>query len=311
MNEQTDYTDTSHGLPFDPTENLRKVLQLRPLEREESGEDFFEGAVAPNPGPRVFGGQVIGQAIMAANATMPDGRYIHSMHGYFLRGGDAERPIEFGVENLRDGRSFSARRVHAFQDGRTLLSMIASFQDYDEGVDHYDPVPIDAPDPESLPSTADLLGSIDHPAAKFWAEQRPFDVRHVQKHLYLPSEKQEISPDNAVWMKTFTRIEGPQAVHRAALAYASDYTLLEPVLRRHGLNWAIPGMSIASLDHAMWFHRDVRVDDWLLYVQHSPNATGARGLGTGRIYNRDGLLVASVGQEGMIRVPEKFMHRAD
>lgn len=298
MNEQTD---------FDPTENLRKVLDLTRLDEVRGLEQMFAGTVVPNPGKRVFGGQVLAQSIMAANLTLADDRRIHSMHGYFLRAGDALEPIEFGVENLHDGRSFSARRVHAYQNGRVLLSMMASFQDWAVGVDHQDPMPADLPDPESLPSTADLLGSIDHPSAKFSSSQRPFDIRHITEPIYLPAEGRELTADNAVWMKTFSGLEGSDAVHRAALAYASDYTLLEPILRRHGLNWTSPGMSIASLDHAMWFHRPVRVDDWLLYTQHSPSASSARGLGMGRIYNRAGELVASVGQEGMIRVPQDLI----
>lgn len=298
MNEQTD---------FDPTENLRKVLDLTRLDEVRGLEQMFAGTVVPNPGKRVFGGQVLAQSIMAANLTLADDRRIHSMHGYFLRAGDALEPIEFGVENLHDGRSFSARRVHAYQNGRVLLSMMASFQDWAVGVDHQDAMPADLPDPESLPSTADLLGSIDHPSAKFSSSQRPFDIRHITEPIYLPAEGRELTADNAVWMKTFSGLEGSDAVHRAALAYASDYTLLEPILRRHGLNWTSPGMSIASLDHAMWFHRPVRVDDWLLYTQHSPSASSARGLGTGRIYNRAGELVASVGQEGMIRVPQDLI----
>jgi acyl-CoA thioesterase-2 len=292
---------------FDPTENLREVLRLTPMGEVRNGEEMFAGTVVPNPGKRVFGGQVIGQSIMAANLTLSDDRHIHSMHGYFLRAGDAMEPIEFGVENLRDGRSFSARRVNAYQNGRILLTMLASFQDWDQGLDHQDPMPGNLPDPESLPSTADILGNIDHPAARFSSTQRPFDVRHITEPLYLPGHDRPVSQDNAVWMKTFSALEGGEAVQRAALSYASDYTLLEPILRSHGLDWRTPGMSIASLDHAMWFHRPVRVDDWLLYIQHSPTATGARGLSIGSIYNRAGDLVASVGQEGMVRVPTELL----
>jgi acyl-CoA thioesterase-2 len=225
------------------------------------------------------------------------------MHAYFLRAGDAELPVTFGVQRLRDGRSFSARRTHAYQNGVPILSMIASFQEPDGGVEHQDPMPEDIPDPESLPTTADLLGDLDNPMARALAFDRPFDIRHVDSPLYLGNTGSR-RPRNAVWMKTFGSMPADQVLHRAALAYASDYTLLEPILRPHGLSWLTPGMSVASLDHAMWWHRDVQVDDWLLYAQQSPSASGARGLATGRIYNRSGQLVATVAQEGMVRVPE-------
>ncbi|WP_183513086.1 acyl-CoA thioesterase [Paeniglutamicibacter cryotolerans] len=266
-------------------------------------EDIFVGRSPQQPRERVFGGQVLGQSVMAASRTIEGERPIHSMHAYFLRAGDAKTPITFGVQRLRDGRSFSARRVHAYQNGVPILSMIASFQEPAEGIEHQTPMPEGIPDPESLPTTADEIGDIDHPVARDWAFNRPFDIRYVDAPLYFkpPTEHKAV---NAVWMKTTGPMPDDDALHRAALAYASDYTLLEPVLRRHGLAWATPGMNVASLDHAMWWHRPFRVDEWLLYVQESPSASGARGLGTGRIYNRAGTLVASTAQEGMIRLPQ-------
>ncbi|GAA1340453.1 hypothetical protein GCM10009611_10430 [Arthrobacter roseus] len=183
-----------------------------------------------------------------------------------------------------------------------ILSLIASFQVDDVGLEHFEPMPQGMPDPESLPSTAELLGKFDHPVARAWAFERPFDIRHITPALYVQS-KGKPTATNAVWMKTTAPMPADQSLHRAALAFASDYTLLEPILRRHGMSWVAPGMSVASLDHAMWWHRPVRVDEWLLYVQQSPSASGARGLAQGRIYSQDGLLVASVAQEGMIRVP--------
>jgi acyl-CoA thioesterase-2 len=167
------------------------------------------------------------------------------MHGYFLRPGDANKPITFGVQRLRDGRSFSARRVHAYQDGTPILSMIASFQEEDEGIDHQSAFPDGIPDPESLPSTADLLGKFDHPVARHWAYERPFDIRHVDPPLYV-SAKGEREARNAVWMKTFGPMPDDANTHRAALAYASDYTLLESILRKHGLSWITPGMSVVA-----------------------------------------------------------------
>jgi acyl-CoA thioesterase II len=287
----------------DPTSALIQLLDLGELKGARTDEDIFLGLSSqPQPRERVFGGQVLAQSLVAATRTVDPDRLVHSMHGYFLRPGDANQPITFGVQRLRDGRSFSARRVHAYQDGLPILSMIASFQDPDEGMDHESQMPAGIPDPESLPSTAELLGKFDHPVAQHWAYERPFDIRHVDPPIYV-SAKGKHEARNAVWMKTFGPMPEDANLHRAALAYASDYTLLESVLRRHGLSWITPGMSVASLDHAMWWHRPARVDEWLLYVQESPSAQGARGLATGKIFNQAGHHVASVAQEGMIRVP--------
>lgn len=284
------------------TETLLALLSLEGGTEARTDEDIFVGHTPPQARDRVFGGQVLGQSVIAAYRTLEGDRPIHSMHGYFLRAGDASLPITFGVQRLRDGRSFSARRVHAYQNGVPILSMIASFQEHSDGVDHQDSMPEGIPDPESLPTTADVIGKIDHPVAQEFAFNRPFDIRYVGEPLYYqPSADRR--PVNAVWMKTTAPMPDDDALHRAALAYASDYTLLEPILRAHGLTWITRGMSVASLDHAMWWHRPFRVDEWLLYVQESPSASGARGLGTGRIFNRAGQLVASVAQEGMVRLP--------
>lgn len=287
----------------DPTTSLQNLLNLSPADGAQTDEDIFVGGSQPEPRKRVFGGQVLGQSLVAAANTVEPGRLMHSMHGYFLRPGDSELPITFGVQRLRDGRSFSARRTHAYQNGVPILSMIASFQVPGEGLDHQVEMPDGIPDPESLPTTAELLKGIDHPVAKAWSHQRPMDIRHIEKPVYFEAGPDKVAR-NAVWMKSFGPLEGDQNLQRAALAYASDYTLLESVLRRHGLAWSAPGMSVASLDHAMWWHRPLRVDEWLLYVQESPSASGARGLASGRIFNRAGELVATVAQEGMVRVPE-------
>ncbi|PQZ93936.1 acyl-CoA thioesterase II [Arthrobacter sp. MYb227] len=283
---------------------LLELLSLEGGTEARTDEDIFVGHTPPQARDRVFGGQVLGQSVIAAYRTLEGERPIHSMHGYFLRAGDASLPITFGVQRLRDGRSFSARRVHAYQNGVPILSMIASFQEPSEGVDHQVSMPEGIPDPETLPTTADVIGEIDHPVAQEFAFNRPFDIRYVGEPLYFqPSEDRR--PVNAVWMKTTAPMPDDDALHRAALAYASDYTLLEPILRAHGLTWITRGMSVASLDHAMWWHRPFRVDEWLLYVQESPSASGARGLGTGQIFNRAGQLVASVAQEGMLRIPDQ------
>jgi acyl-CoA thioesterase-2 len=240
--------------------------------------------------------------VAAAARTVPDDRPIHSMHGYFLRPGDIDKPITFSVDRIHDGRSFTTRRTQAFQTGVPILSMIASFQTEDEGLDHQAPMPEGIPDPESLPASAESLRGIDHPIAKAWAHERPFDIRHIPSPVWLSVEG-PLVPYQAVWIKAIGDLPDDPNLHRAALAYLSDYTLLEPILRAHGLPWATPGLKIASLDHAMWWHRFGRVDQWMLYVQDSPNAIGGRGLSLGRIYSREGLLLASVAQEGTIRVP--------
>ncbi|WP_461165074.1 acyl-CoA thioesterase [Arthrobacter sp. R4-81] len=292
----------------DPTTSLIELLDLGELEGARTDEDIFMGPSQRQPRQRVFGGQVLAQSLIAANRTVDPARHVHSMHGYFLRPGDANQPITFGVQRLRDGRSFSARRVHAYQDGTPILSMIASFQEDDEGLDHQSEMPLGIPEPESLPSTADLLGKYDHPVARHWAYERPIDIRHVDPALYVSANGTK-EARNAVWMKTFGPMPDDANMHRAALAYASDYTILESILRKHGLSWVTPGMSVASLDHAMWWHRPVRVDQWLLYVQESPSAQGARGLATGKIFDREGRHVASVAQEGMVRIPTDLKNK--
>lgn len=285
----------------DPLSGLMAALDLTDTGARTS-EDIFTGPSQWVPGGRVFGGQVLAQSLVAAIRTTAPDRFVHSMHGYFLRPGSVEQPITFSVDRIHDGRSFSTRRTQAYQDGQPILSMIASFQDVDEGLEHQLDMPDGLPDPESLPSTADVLEGIDHPVARFWATERAFDIRHIGSPLYLTVGKDR-TPHQAVWMKAVGTLPDDPNLHRAALAYASDHTILEPVLRGHGLAWVTPGLKVASLDHAMWWHRDGRADEWLLYVQDSPNSIGGRGLSLGRIYDRAGHLLASVAQEGMIRVP--------
>ncbi|ANJ26847.1 acyl-CoA thioesterase [Agromyces aureus] len=284
-----------------PIDGLLSTLRLTNTGARTT-EDIFTGPSQWMPLGRVFGGQVLAQSLIAAMHTVDEARVLHSMHGYFLRPGDVDHPITFSVDRLHDGRSFSTRRTHAFQKGEPILSLIASFQTEDEGVEHQVDMPTDLPDPESLPSTADLIGHLDNAMAQFWSSERAFDVRHIPSPIYLGVEGERV-PRQAVWMKAVGRLPDDPKQHRAALAYASDYSILEPVLRAHGLPWATPGLRVASLDHAMWWHRDARVDEWLLYVQESPSAQGGRGLSIGRIYTREGVLVASVAQEGMVRAP--------
>lgn len=281
---------------------LDAVLAVLDLER--TGEDSFVGASLPQLHGRVYGGQVLAQAIVAAERTV-DGdlgaRLIHSLHGYFLRPGDLELPITFTVERLRDGGSFSARRTHALQDGKPILSMIASFQEVQEGVEHAEPMP-QVPGPDELPSSVALFDSIDHPVAKFFYRNGAFDMRHVGESLFV-SPAPEREPMQALWMRARGDVPGGQPEQRAMLAFACDQVMLEPVLRAHGAFWRSRGTSIASLDHAMWWHRDVDMSSWLLYVQDSPAAQGGRGLGLARVYDQAGQLVATIAQEGMVRLP--------
>ncbi|MET0725972.1 MAG: acyl-CoA thioesterase II [Leifsonia sp.] len=268
-----------------------------------TAEDIFTGPSQWMPLGRVFGGQVLAQSVIAGTRTVPDDRAVHSMHGYFLRPGDVTQPITFSVDRIHDGRSFSTRRTQAYQNGLPILSMIASFQDPDAGAEHQIEMPTGIPDPESLPTTADVLGHIDHDIARYWSSERAFDVRHVEPPIYLSVEGDRVA-HQAVWMKAQGRLPDDDSLHRAALAYATDYSILESSMRRHGIAWATRGLKVASLDHAMWWHRPGRVDEWMLYVQDSPSASGGRGLSRGSIFSRDGVLIATVAQEGMIRVPD-------
>ena len=279
-----------------PITQLRSTLELTQLD-----ETRFQGKSLWMPHGRVFGGQVMAQALAAATKTVDHSRPVHSLHGYFLRPGDVEQDIVFDVEILRDGRSFSARRVQAIQNEKVIFSMISSFQISEPGVDHQLPASGDNGDPESLPTARSILGDIDHPSAQYWANARPFDIRHHPDDLYLKVNTQQ--PNQTVWLKTLEPIDLPDELQSSALAFASDYTILESGLRNHGISWAHKGMASASLDHAMWFHRPFDINRWMLYEQQSPSAQGSRNLNLGKIY-QDGVLVATVAQEGMLRVPE-------
>ncbi|MEO7132424.1 MAG: acyl-CoA thioesterase II [Dermatophilaceae bacterium] len=267
----------------------------------------FEGRSQKMPHGRVFGGQVLAQCVMAAGLTVQgiedgDGpRHIHSLHGYFMRPGDDTLPIRFAVEEMRDGRSFSTRRVHAIQKNAPIMSFTCSFQEHAGGLDHQLEPP-EVPGPEGLQSLGELLGTLDHPTAKHIAEARPIESRPVEPTTYLTPAEDQVAEQH-VWMRSVGTLPDDPLLHAAVLAYASDYSLLEPVLRRHGLTWGDPRLRVASLDHSMWFHREVRADDWVLYTQSSPSATSGRGLGLGEMF-QGGRLVATTAQEGMVRVKE-------
>lgn len=222
-------------IPSDPVADLIDVLDIKSL-----GTNEFVGRTQWMPHGRVFGGQVLAQALMAAMRTMVDNRAPHSLHSYFLRPGDITKDIKFSVEILRDGRSFSARRVHALQDDQPIFSMIASFQQPDAGLDHQSSMPEGITPPDELPSAAELLSAFDHPITNYWSKARPFDLRHASEPVYLQPAKQHLA-EQLIWFKALSELPDDPKLQAAALAYASDYSILESILRRHGISWAHPG----------------------------------------------------------------------
>lgn len=285
----------------DALRTVMEVLEVRPVADPTTDDDVFVAGSLPKPGGRVFGGQVLAQSVLAASRTVAPDRLPHAVHGFFLRPGDVTKPITFAVERLRDGRSFSARRTHALQDGEPILAISTSFQVEQAGVDHTDAPPPSVPHPDRVPSALETLGDVDHPVAQFWTQASLFDIRHVEDSIYLRPGPMA-SGRQMVWMRARTQLPDDEVLHRALLAYASDQVMLEPVLRRHELVWTSPGLSVASLDHAMWWHRPVPGDEWLLFVQSSPSAQGGRALTEAKVYLPDGTLVASMAQEGMFRL---------
>lgn len=267
-------------------------------------DDIFTGPTLPTFHGRAFGGQVLGQALASAARTVPDDRELHSMHAYFVRAGASDKRMTFEVARLHDGRTFTTRRVQSYQDGEVLMSMIASFQRPDEGFEHQDHYELAGiTPPEELPAVWEKYGHLADGGRASWVMNRPFDFRYVDGDILL-----DVDPSAApmrVWLRSRDTLNGDQTLHSAALAFASDYVLVEPVLRRHGVPWATPGLRSISLDHAMWFHRPFRADDWLLYVLETPVAQHGRGLAHGRFYDRSGALVASVAQESIVRIPRK------
>lgn len=251
--------------------------------------DILRGAAPDTNLQRVFGGQVLGQALMAAGADVPEGRAPHSLHGYFLRPGDPSTPIDYDVEVLRDGRSFSTRSVVARQHGRAIFQSTASFQIHERSsIEHQDAMP-DVPWPDDLPSFLRRPRASDNALRGEWDA---LDVRY-----------DDTADDGVrVWLRTAGPLPDDPLLHAAVLAYASDLTLMSAIVARHDVRFGEPCVLAASLDHAMWFHRPVRVDDWLLHDQDSPSASGGRGIGRGRIFGRDGRLVATTVQEGLVRI---------
>jgi acyl-CoA thioesterase-2 len=266
--------------------------------------NLFRGQSSDLGGKSVFGGQVVGQALAAATRTV-EGRLPHSLHAYFLLPGDMAAPIVYEVERIRDGKSFSARRVQAIQHGQPILSMIASFQVEEEGFEHQVPPP-QVPPPEGLKNFAELrdqwLSEVPGvPARLRESLTRPTAIEIRPIDPWNPLKPTPREPKQAVWFRTVDRLEGDAILHHCLLAYASDFALIGTALQPHGLSWFAGGLVLASLDHAMWFHHPIHFDDWLLYAQDSPSASGARGFNRGAIFSRDGTLIASVIQEGLIR----------
>jgi acyl-CoA thioesterase-2 len=289
--------DQTHDPAVDPVEALLAQLDLERIE-----DNLFRGH-SPDPGwGRIFGGLVVAQSLVAAERTV-EARAPHSLHCYFLVGGDPKVPIIYQVERVRDGASFSTRRVVAVQHGRPIFVLSASFQIEEPGFEHAVPRP-DAPDPDSLPSQAELAaryGAMLPPNVRDWLSRpRPMDVRMTDLSRMLggapPNEAKQ-----AIWIRAARRLPDDPAIHRAALAYFSDLTLLDASLIPHGKSVFSKSVQCASLDHALWLHRPFRADEWLLYSQTSPSASGARGFNLGQFHDREGRLVASVAQEGLIR----------
>ena len=280
-------------------EDLVRLLDLEPLE-----VNLFRGQSRDLGGKAVFGGQVIGQALVAASRTV-EGRLPHSLHAYFLRPGDMAHPIVYEVDRVRDGKSFTARRVQAIQHGEVLLSMICSFQVPEQGLEHQAPMP-EVPPPESLRPQAELVtewvASVPQvPLRIREAFERRAAVefrRVVPRNPLLPTIE---PPHQAFWVRANGALPEAPLLHACVLAYASDFSLLSTALLPHGASWLTPGLAVASIDHALWFHRPFRVDDWLLYVMDSPTAQGGRGLSLGQFFDRKGRLVVSVAQENLMR----------
>ncbi|MCW3492601.1 acyl-CoA thioesterase [Microbacterium sp. SSM24] len=261
----------------------------------------FEAKPQYVPWPKAYGGDMVAQALAAAAATADSDRTVHSTHGYFLRPVDIDAPVRYEVEILRDGRAYSARNVRALQHGRVVFASMLSLHTGADSPEFQPGVP-EMPAPESLPTSADALAGYDGDAAAYWSHGRSFDMRHVPSPLYVTHDGHR-TPHQAVWLRPFDRLDGDARLHQVALAYVCDYTILEPALRVLGLHWSSPGLLTASLDHSMWFHRPVRLDDWLLYAQEAASVGSGRALATGRFFDRDGRLVATVAQEGLVLAP--------
>jgi len=289
---------------------LDDLITLLKLEQIE--DNIFRGASRDIGSPQVFGGQVLGQALSAAQHTV-EGRVAHSLHAYFLRRGDINAPIIYDVDRARDGGSFSNRRVVAIQHGRPILNLAASFQAPEEGLSHHADMP-DVPGPDGLKDlthlAVDVLDKIPVKLRRFMTDQRPFEFRPVETSNF--DEPQKLPPYKNVWIRAVDTLPTETALHQNLLAYVSDFELVATSTLPHALPFTRGNIVLASLDHALWFHRPFRIDEWLLYSMESTNASGARGYANGKFFKQDGTLVASTTQEGLIRVldPSKVRKRS-
>lgn len=289
---------------------LKDLIGLLGLERIE--ENIYRGDSRDIGSPQVFGGQVIGQALSAAQRTV-ESRVAHSLHAYFLRRGDVNAPIIYEVDRSRDGRSFSNRRVVAIQHGRPILNLAASFQVPETGLEHQATMP-DVPGPDGLKDARDvardMLEHIPLKMRRFLTDKRPFEFRHVEPVHFARAEKR--APFRHVWIRAVDKLPDDPVLHQNLLTYVSDYELLGAATLPHGLLFTRGNIIMASLDHALWFHHEVKMDDWLLYATDSPAAMGARGLARGQFFSRDGRLIASTAQEGLMRVvdPDQWKPRS-
>jgi len=281
---------------------MDELLGILDLERLE--HNLFRGRSPNLDWQRVFGGQTIAQALVAAQRTVEPDRHVHSLHGYFMRPGDTKVPIVYEVDRIRDGGSFTTRRVVAIQHGHAIFSLEASFQVEEEGLEHQFPMPDDVPGPEKLMSQRQLLekysAAVPEGIRRYWERERPIEMRPVMLKHYTSREKLE--PRQHIWIRTTGPVPADRQMQAAMLAYLSDMTLLDTSTFAHGRAIFDRDIQAASLDHAMWFHRPYALDDWLLYAQDSPSTQGARGFTRGSLFTRDGTLVASVAQEGLIRL---------
>jgi len=285
-----------------PKSNTAIADLLSILDLEQLEDNLFRGRSPQQAWQRVYGGQILGQALVAAVRTVDPQRIAHSMHAYFLQPGDLSRPIIYGVERVRDGGSFATRRVTATQHGRAMFVMSVSFHKVEVGLDHHGSMP-KVPMPEDLPSEQDLktkmIAELPETMRKYWESERPIELRPLDVSCFFAREKR--TPEQYVWMRATGRLPDDLPLHQCVLAYASDFSLLDTALIAHGRLMFDKDIQLASLDHALWLHRPFRADDWLLYAQDSPSSHGARGFCRGSIFTRDGLLVASVAQEGLMR----------
>ncbi len=279
---------------------LDDLLALLSLEEIEQG--LYRGQSQDLGFKALFGGQVMGQALSAAQETVDSNRHIHSLHSYFLRPGNAQKPVVYEVENIRDGKSFNTRRVKAIQNGKAIFYMTASFQVAEEGFDHQTTMP-DVTKPDELPSFTDFITAnqqyIPESVRGKFLSEKPIELRPVEQYNWINPEKSE--PLCHMWIKANGQLPDDPRIHKYMLAYTSDYHFLPTALFSHGVSHWQPNFQIATIDHAMWFHRPFRFDDWLLYVMESPTTSGGRGLVQGKIYNQAGDLVASTMQEGVLR----------